>query len=87
MEAIYKQEAAKYVSCTVKEIDSRAKSVFRFSLDGTYYYDGKHRYVFPGAEIPPEEESDCSSDDSSDDSSSDDDDNNPGNVCLHADKQ
>nr|CAB3266078.1 NAD-dependent protein deacetylase sirtuin-1-like [Phallusia mammillata] len=41
---------------------------------GCYYYDGKHRYIFPGAEVPPEEESDSSSDedDSNGTSSSED---------------
>ena len=39
---------------------------------GAYYYDGEHRYIFPGAEVPPEEDSDCSSDDDSSSNSSDD---------------
>jgi len=51
----------------------------------SYYFDGGHRYIFPGAEVAPEEETESSDDDDEDD---DDDDcretSPPGSllVCL-----
>lgn len=34
-----------------------------FSEAGTFYYDGGHRYIFPGAEVAPEEDDDVSDSD------------------------
>ena len=64
-----------------------AASIYRLTLlffpAGSFYYDGNHRYIFPGAEIPPEEESDDSSDDGSSEDGADAD---PGKTLLTIDR-
>lgn len=43
-------------------------SISRNLPDGTFYYDGKYRYIFPGAEVTPNQVDDVSSSDESESS-------------------